>query len=90
MMKRTLLLTAIAASLFTACTDRSCTINGNITGLEGDGWINVCDDKEHNISSLYGIWGIPDNVMIDCSTGIIVKRDLRGKHLNEELNSLLK
>ena len=56
----------------------------------GISWINVCDDKEHNISSLYGIWGIPDNVLIDCSTGIIVRRDLRGKHLNEELNSLLK
>ena len=56
----------------------------------GISWINVCDDKEHNINSIYGIWGIPDNVLIDCETGIIVRRELRGNYLIEELNSLLK
>ena len=53
-------------------------------------WINACDDKEHGISSHYGIWGIPDNVLIDCKTGIIIRRDLRGEHLNEELTKLMK
>lgn len=54
------------------------------------GWINVCDDKEHDINSIYGVWGIPDNVLIDCKTGIIIGRDLRGKYLDEELNKLMK
>ena len=40
----------------------------------GIGWINVCDSKEAGLSSLYGVWGIPDNVLIDCESGIIIRR----------------
>ena len=56
----------------------------------GIGWINVCDSKEAGLSSLYGVWGIPDNVLIDCESGIIIRRGLRGENLAEELSILLK
>lgn len=55
----------------------------------GIGWINVCDSKEADLRSLYGIWGIPDNVLIDCESGIIIRRGLRGENLAEELSILL-
>lgn len=58
----------------------------------GLNWINVCDGKGHLIEpwDLYGLIGIPDNVLIDCETGIIIRRDLRGEYLIEELADLLK
>ena len=56
----------------------------------GIGWINVCDSKEADLRSLYGIWGIPDNVLINCESGIIIRRGLRGENLAEELSILLK
>ena len=56
----------------------------------GIGWINVCDSKEAGLSSLYGVWGIPDNILIDCESGIIIRRGLRGENLAEELSILLK
>ena len=59
---------------------------------KGLNWIHVCEGKGHTIKpwTLYGLIGIPDNVLIDCKTGIIIRRDLRGEYLIDELTSLLK
>ena len=59
---------------------------------KGLNWIHVCEGKGHTIEpwALYGLIGIPDNVLIDCKTGIIIRRNLRGEYLIDELTSLLK
>ena len=59
---------------------------------KGLNWIHVCEGKGHTIEpwTLYGLIGIPDNVLIDCKTGVIIRRDLRGEYLIDELTSLLK
>lgn len=59
---------------------------------KGLNWIHVCEGKGHTIEpwKLYGLIGIPDNVLIDCKTGIIIRRDLRGEYLIDELSVLLK
>ena len=59
---------------------------------KGLNWIHVCEGKGHTIEpwTQYGLIGIPDNVLIDCKTGIIIRRDLRGEYLIDELTSLLK
>ena len=56
----------------------------------GLNWLNVCEGKGHTIEpwTLYGLVGIPDNVLIDCKTGIIIRRDLRGEILMNELSLL--
>lgn len=57
----------------------------------GLNWLNVCEGKGHQIEpwTLYGLFGIPDNVLIDCKTGIIIRRDLRGEILMNELSELM-
>lgn len=57
---------------------------------KGLDWINVCDGKGHRIEpwALYGLIGIPDNVLIDCKSGIIIRRDLRGQNMIDELSAL--
>lgn len=44
-------------------------------------WINVCGDEDSAGNPKwwkdYALTGIPDNVLIDCSTGIIVGREMR-------------
>ena len=59
---------------------------------KGLNWIHVCEGKGHTIEpwTLYGLIGIPDNVLIDCKTGIIIRRNLRGEYLIDELSVLLK
>ena len=59
---------------------------------KGLNWIHVCDGKGHTIEpwTLYGLIGIPDNVLIDCKTGVIIRRNLREEYLIEELSTLLK
>ncbi len=54
-------------------------------------WLNVCEGKGHRIEpwTLYGLVGIPDNVLIDCETGIIVRRDIRGEYMLDELSKYL-
>jgi thiol-disulfide isomerase/thioredoxin len=54
---------------------------------KGLNWIHVCEGKGHTIEpwTLYGLIGIPDNVLIDCKTGIIIRRNLRGEYLIDEL-----
>lgn len=64
----------------------------NFVEAEGLNWLNVCEGKGHMTEpwTLYGLVGIPDNVLIDCKTGIIIHRDLRGEYLLDELSELLK
>ena len=59
---------------------------------KGLNWIHVCEGKGHTIEpwTLYGLVGIPDNVLIDCKTGVIIRRNLRDEYLIEELSTLLK
>ena len=59
---------------------------------KGLNWIHVCEGKGHTIEpwTLYGLIGIPDNVLIDCKTGVIIRRNLRDEYLIEELSTLLK
>ena len=70
-----------------------CVIRGDVSGLDGRGWVwpNICDPKSHmsEIFRLYGIFGIPDNILIDCKTGIIIGRDLHGDMLDAKLEELL-
>ena len=58
---------------------------------KGLNWLHVCEGKGHTIEpwTLYGLIGIPDNVLIDCKTGIIISRDLRGQHMIDVLSGLL-
>ena len=58
---------------------------------KGLNWIHVCEGKGHIIEpwALYGLIGIPDNVLIDCKTGIIIRRNLRGEYLIDELAKFL-
>ena len=58
---------------------------------KGLNWIHVCEGKGHTIEpwALYGLIGIPDNVLIDCKTGIIIHRNLRGEYLIDELAKFL-
>lgn len=52
-------------------------------------WIHLSDLKgwESKAGQVYGIRGIPDNILID-PEGIIVARDLRGQELEEKLSSI--
>lgn len=52
-------------------------------------WIHLSDLKgwESVAGQVYGIQGIPDNVLID-PDGIIVARDLRGAELEEKLSTI--
>ena len=53
-------------------------------------WTNVCDG-EYTASQAYkdyALQGIPDNVLIDCSTGLIVARSIRGEDLISKLSEL--
>ena len=53
-------------------------------------WLQVSDLKgvDNSASLIYGVYGIPDNFLID-QNGIIIERNLRGEKLNEKLNELL-
>ena len=52
-------------------------------------WIHLSDLKgwEREAGQVYGIHGIPDNILID-PNGIIVARDLRGPELKEKLSTI--
>lgn len=53
-------------------------------------WTNVCDGEFTSSQAYkdYALRGIPDNVLIDCSTGLIVARSLRGETLKDKLSEL--
>lgn len=57
-------------------------------GLE---WPNFCDFEvwENDASLMYGVYGIPDNFLID-KNGEIVARNIRGEELNKKLTELIK
>ncbi len=52
-------------------------------------WQNVIDIKNspNQVSLIYGVSGIPDNIIIN-RDGIIIARTLRGKKLQEKLKEL--
>ena len=54
-------------------------------------WVNVFGGNMRRMPEVetYALDGIPANILIDCSTGIIISRDLRGKALIDVLNDLL-
>lgn len=54
-------------------------------------WTNVIAGNFRRMpeAESYALDGIPSNILIDCSTGVIVGRDLRGEALMEKLNGLL-
>ncbi|MGB5387553.1 MAG: AhpC/TSA family protein [Eudoraea sp.] len=57
---------------------------------DGLAWTHVSDLKgaDNSASLIYGVYGIPDNYLID-QNGKIIERNLRGEKLNEKLNELL-
>ena len=58
----------------------------------GMNWINVSGLKvaESPAPKQYAITAIPSNFLIDCSTGKIIAKNLRGDNLENKLNELLK
>jgi len=68
-----------------------------------DSWLNAVKDNDMNwihvsdlnywsneVARLYNINSIPSNFLVDCETGIIVEKGLRGTALAEKLADLLK
>ncbi|MGB5428982.1 redoxin domain-containing protein [Eudoraea sp.] len=57
---------------------------------DGLAWTHVSDLKgaDNSASLIYGVYGIPDNYLID-QNGKIIERNLHGEKLNEKLNELL-
>ena len=55
-------------------------------------WINVSDLKawQNEGAQLYGVQGIPANFLIECETGKIITKNLRGAELIEKLEELFK
>ena len=52
-------------------------------------WINLTD-ADRRVCDLYSVTKFPTNYLIDCSTGEVVARELRGKALTETLGKLFK
>ena len=52
-------------------------------------WINLTD-ADRRVCDLYSVTKFPTNYLIDCSTGEVVARELRGKALAETLGELFK
>ena len=55
-------------------------------------WVNVSNLNrfDNKAAEDYGVESIPTNVLIDCSNGVIVARNLRGEAVLEKLAELLK
>ena len=55
-------------------------------------WLHVSDLKywSNEVARLYNINSIPSNYLIDCKTGLIVEKGLRGRNLENRLADLLK
>ena len=56
---------------------------------DGMAWINLTD-ADRRVCDLYSVTKFPTNYLIDCSTGEVVARELRGKVLAETLGELFK
>ena len=54
-------------------------------------WVNVCSLQgfEDKAAEEYAVEAIPTNYLIDCSTGVIIAKNLRGEQVLEKLQSLL-
>lgn len=59
---------------------------------ENMNWLHVSDLNYWNnaVAELYGIHSIPANFLVDCKTGLIVEKGLRGDALSRILADLLK
>lgn len=55
-------------------------------------WIHVSDmdNRDNILSKTYGVRAIPTSFLVDCKTGIIVARNLRGDNVSKKLAELLK
>ena len=55
-------------------------------------WVNVSriDNSESTATKDYSVQTIPTNFLIDCSTGIIIDKNLRGDDVEKRLSELLK
>jgi hypothetical protein len=53
-------------------------------------WVNVIGGVELPEADSYQIYGIPTTILIDCSNGFIVGRDLHGDMLQKRLEELMK
>ena len=55
-------------------------------------WVNVSTLQEFNTPAVedYAVEGIPTNFLIDCSNGVIVAKNLRGRAVIEKLEELFK
>ena len=59
-------------------------------GLNLAGWIHVSDLTNNNqAAKLYGVFGIPANVLID-PNGKVVAKNIQGEELDEILSKLIK
>lgn len=56
---------------------------------DGMAWINLTD-ADRRVCDLYAVTKFPTNYLVDCSTGRVVARELRGKALGETLEELFK
>ena len=54
-------------------------------------WVNVCSLQgfDNKAAEEYAVEAIPTNYLIDCSTGVIIAKNLRGEQVAEKLQSLL-
>ena len=53
------------------------------------GWTDVIGGMSMPESKAYVVTGVPTSVLIDCSTGLIVGRELYGDMLDEKLEEIL-
>ncbi|MEY3432738.1 MAG: hypothetical protein RL131_674, partial [Bacteroidota bacterium] len=64
-----------------------------LQAIEDDGlaWYHVSDLKfwDSKVVPMYGIEGIPFNVLLDTS-GVVIAKDLRGEELHQKLAEILK
>ncbi len=60
-------------------------------GDNGMDWVHVSDLQywDNSGADLYAVRSIPANFLIDCSTGLIIARNLRGNDLGRKLAELL-
>ena len=77
--------------IFGSSLDRDADKWKNAVNSNNMDWIHVSDLKywDNSGAELYAVRSIPSNFLIDCSTGTIVARNLRGEALSEKLVELL-
>ena len=48
-------------------------------------WLNLGMGEEHEAAQVYSVTGVPKNYLVDCASGTILAKDLRGHKLDEKL-----